>query len=432
MRLLPRGGAFQERDFVRLWGAQASSAIGARVTRTALPVMAVLISGSPFAVGLLVALALGPAVLVSLATGGLIERSRKRPILIAADLARGAAVFSLPVAAWAGVLTMAQLYAVASLVGIGTAVFQIADRAYLPTLLDRDLLVAGNSTLEATEAVAEIAGPGLAGVLIQALTAPVAVLVDALGYLASASLLHRIRKVEAPPLVEASPSVWRDIKLGFGASWSHPLVRPVFLAVAASTFFTGTFASLYYIYLLDHLGLSLRTFGIVVAMGGIGSLVGAIGSAPITRRLGLGRAMFLLLLFHESASLLTPAASGPDWLVLVFLFGHQLIGDAFAVAFMVQEVSLRQRVLPLEVLSRSNAAFQAMSGALLPLGALASGALAEVIGVRATLWIGMGSAALTTPLFLLPLWRVKDVPAGPAVTSPGSPALPAGPPGSSA
>jgi MFS family permease len=423
MRLWPESGLFRQPDFLRLWSAQAVSAIGARITRTALPVMAVLaVDSSPLGLGILAAVAIGPSVLVSLACGGMIDRSRKRPVLVTADLVRAVAVFSLPLAAWTGVLTMAQLYAVAAVVGIGTALFQIADNAYLPTLLGEELLVAGNSTIEATEAVAEIAGPSVAGALIQALTAPIAVVIDAVAYVASAVLLGSIRKPERPAAVEESPSVWRDIRLGFGASWGHPLVRPILLSSAASTFVGGTFAALYMMYLLVDLGLDISTVGVVIAIGGVGSLVGALGSAPLVRRLGLGRGMVLMMLVAELAGLLIPAASGPTWLVLVFLMSHQLIGDGLHVAFMVQAVSLRQRVLPLEVLARSNAAFQAVNGALLPLGALAAGGLATWIGVRPAMWIGMG-ASVSAGLLLLPLWRLTALPVtGPATSEPARPA----------
>jgi MFS family permease len=425
---------FRQRDFVRLWAAQAVSAIGERITRTALPVMAVLtIEASPLGVGMITAIAIGPSVLVSLAMGGVVDRSRKRPILIASDLARAAAVLSLPIAAWTGVLTMAQLYAVAAVVGVGTALFQIADNAYLPTLLDKDLLVAGNSTIEATEAVAEIAGPSLAGVLIQALTAPFAVLLDALSYVASAALLGSIRTPEVPAAVEESPSVWRDIAIGFRASWGHPLVRLLLLATAVSTFLRGTFAALYMIYLLRELDLDVGTVGVVIGMGGVGALFGAIGSGPVTRRLGLGPAMVLFSTVCELSSLLIPAASGPVWLALALLLAHQLLGDGMGVAFLVQAVSLRQRVLPLDVLGRSNAAFLAVTGALLPLGALGAGELASVVGVRNALWIGM-SGSLIAPLLLLPLWKIRDVPGSPGpVGSPvGSPVRPDSPPDSPA
>jgi MFS family permease len=410
MRLLPSSPIFHERDFLRLWGAQAISAIGARITRTALPVLAVLsVDASALRLGLLAAIAIGPSVVVSLAVGGVVDRSRKRPLLVACDLVRAVAVLSLPLAAWTDVLSMAQLYVVAAVVGIGTAVFQIADNAYLPTLLGREQLVAGNATIEATEAVAEIAGPSLAGALIQALTAPIAVVIDGIAYVASAVLLGGIGKREVPAAVEEAPSVWRDISLGFSASWNHPLVRPLLLATAAATFAGGTFAALYMLFLLKTLGLSVSTVGVVIAMGGVGSLLGALVSAPLTRRLGLGPALLLFLAVAEIAGLLIPLASGPIWLVLVFLLANQLFSDGFHVAFIVQAVSLRQRALPLEVLGRSNAAFQAVSGALLPLGALIMGGIAEIVGIRPALWMGLG-VAVTAPLFLLPLWRVKVAP----------------------
>ena len=418
MRLWPSSPVFHQPDFLRLWAAQAVSAIGARITRTALPVLAVLsVDASALRLGLLAAIAIGPSVVVSLAIGGVVDRSRKRPLLVTCDLVRAVAVLSLPLAAWSGLLTMTQLYVVAAVVGIGTAVFQIADNAYLPTLLDKEQLVAGNATIEATEAVAEIAGPSLAGVLIQALTAPIAVVVDGIAYVFSAVLLGRIRKREEPAAVEESPSVWRDIALGFSASWNHPLVRPLLLSTAAATFASGTFAALYMLYLLKTLDLHVSTVGVIIAMGGVGSLLGAIASPPLTRRFGLGRALLLFLLVAEVAGMLIPAAFGPTWLIVLFLLGNQLLADGFHVAFIVQAVSLRQRVLPLEVLGRSNAAFQAVSGALLPLGALTMGALAEIVGVRPALWIGLG-VAVTAPLFLLPLWRVKAAP-GVDVVEPG-------------
>ena len=411
MRLLPSSPLFREPDFLRLWGAQAVSAIGARITRTALPVLAVLsVDASALRLGILAAIAIGPSVIVSLAVGGVVDRTTKRPLLVTCDLVRAVAVLSLPLAAWTGLLTMAQLYVVAAVVGIGSAVFQIADNAYLPALLSREQLVAGNATIEATEAVAEIAGPSLAGALIQALTAPIAVVVDGIAYIVSAVLLGGIRKREVPAAVEESPSVWRDIALGFSASWNHALVRPLLLSTAAATFASGTFAALYMIYLLKVLELEVSTVGVVIAMGGVGSLLGALVSPPLTRRLGLGPALLMFLGIAEVAGLLIPAASGPTWLVLVFLLGNQLVADGFHVAFIVQAVSLRQRVLPLEVLGRSNAAFQAVTGALLPLGALTMGALAELVGIRPALWMGLG-VAVTAPLFLLPLWRVKTTPA---------------------
>ena len=413
---MPAGrGVFAQRDFVRLWLAQLISALGGRVTRTALPVIAVLsVDSSPLALGLLGALSVAPGVLVALAAGGRIDRSRKRPILIGADLVRAACVGSLPIAAWAGVLTMAHIYAVAAVVGAASALFQITDNAYLPALVGREHIVQGNSVIEATESVAEVAGPGMAGVLIQIFTAPIAVAIDAASYLVSAFFLGSIRQRETPAAVEEhTPSMWRDIAVGFRVSWHHELVRPILLALTVTSFFGGFFAALYMLFALEVLGLGPATIGVVISMGGVGALLGALASPALARRLGLGRTLLVALTLSAAGGLCIPAASGPLWLVLVFLFTHQLIGDGFYAAFAVQAVSLRQTVLPLSVLARSNAAFSAVTGAAIPLGALSAGILGELIGSRGALWIGMGGGALA-PLLLLPLYRLERMPTDPS------------------
>jgi MFS family permease len=402
---------FQQRDFVRLWLAQLVSALGSRVTRTALPIIAVLsVDSSPLALGLLGALTYGPGVLVALAAGGMIDRSRKRPILVGADLVRAVAGASLPIAAWAGLLTMAHIYLVAAVVGAASALFQITDNAYIPALVGQEHLVQGNSVIEGTEAVAEVAGPGIGGALIHIFTAPIAVAIDAASYLVSAVLLGTIRKVEVPAAAgEAATSVWRDVVTGFRASWDHPLVRPILLAMTASSFFGGFFAALYMLFALEVLGLGPATIGVVISMGGVGALIGAVGSSALVRRLGLGRALITAFVLSGIGGLCIPAASGPMWLVLCLLFSHQLIGDGFHTAFAVQATTLRQTVLPLAVLGRSNAAFLALTGAAVALGALAAGGIGELIGTRGALWIGMAGGAIS-PVLLLPLRRLERMP----------------------
>ncbi len=408
----PRRGVFAQRDFVRLWLAQLVSSLGSRVTRTALPIIAVLsVDSSPLALGLLGALTVAPGALVALAAGGAVDRSRKRPILVAADLIRALAVGSLPVAAFAGVLTMPHIYAVAAVVGAASALFYITNTAYIPALVGVAHVVQGNSVTEATEAVAEVAGPGLGGALIQVFTAPIAVILDALSYLFSAAMLGSIRKREVPAAAaEETQGLWRDIATGFRTSWRHPLVRPLMLVVTADAFFGGFFQALYMLFALAVLGLDPATIGVVVSMGGVGALIGAVGSASFVRRLGLGRALIAALALAGLGGLCIPAASGPTWSVLLLLFTHQLVGDGFHTVFAVQAVSLRQTVLPLAQLGRSNAAFQALNGAAVPLGALVAGLLGELIGARAALWIGMAGGALA-PIFLLPLRRLERMPA---------------------
>ena len=408
---MARRGVFAQRDFVRLWLAQLVSALGSRVTRTALPIIAVLsVDSSPLALGLLGALTVAPGALVALAAGGMVDRSRKRKILVAADLVRAVAVGSLPVAAFAGVLTMVHIYAVAAVVSAAGALFFITSTAYVPALVGASHVVQGNSVTSATEAVAEVAGPGLGGALIQIFTAPIAVALDALSYLFSALMLGAIEKREVPAApAEEADTVWRDIATGFRVSWGHPLIRPLMLVVTCNAFFGGFFQALYMLFALDVLGLHPATIGVVISMGGVGALIGAVGSSSLVRRLGLGRALIAAVALSGLGGLCIPAASGPTWSVLLLLFTHQLIGDGFETAYGVQAVSLRQTVLPLAQLGRSNAAFQALNGAALPVGALVAGLLGEIIGARAALWIGMAGGALA-PLFLLPLRRLERMP----------------------
>jgi len=414
-----RRGVFAQRDFVRLWLAQLVSSLGSRVTRTALPIMAVLsVDSSPLALGLLGALTIAPGALVVLATGGMVDRSRKRPLLVFADLVRAAAVGSLPVAAFAGVLTMVHIYAVAAVVGAASALFHITNTAYIPALVGVEHVVQGNSVTEATEAVAEVTGPGLGGALIQIFTAPIAVALDAVSYLFSAVMLGAIRAREVPAAAgEETTSVWRDIATGFRISWRQPLVRPLMLVVTADAFFGGFFMALYMLFALTVLGLAPATIGIVISMGGVGALIGAVGSSSLVRRLGLGRALIAALALGGLGGLCIPAASGPTWSVLLLLFTHQLVGDGFHTAFAVQAVSLRQTVLPLAQLGRSNAAFSALNGLAVPLGALVAGLLGELIGTRGALWIGMGGGALA-PIFLLPLRRLERMPTAAAAVPP--------------
>lgn len=403
--MLRRGSPLRRhRDFLLLWAAQGTSAVGSRLTRTALPVIAILtIEASPFELGVLAALSVAPGAIVGLLAGGAIDRSRKRPILIGADLVRLVLLLTIPAAAWTGALTMAQLFVIAALVGCATTLFQITDNTYLPALVARDDLIDANAALESTEAVAEITGPGLAGVLIELITAPVTILIDAISYAASALLLVRISRAEEPVATDDErPSLAADTAAGGRAVWAEPTIRPLFLGAAATAFWGGFFFALYMLFTLDTLGLSPGEVGLIISVGGVGALFGSALTARISRKLRAGPVLIALLALSQAGSLLIPMARGPTWLVIAFLVGHQLIGDGFRVAYHVLAVSLRQILLPLEVLGRANAFFQVAETALVPLGALAAGGLASFIGVRSAVWVGV-VGGMTAPLFLLSL-----------------------------
>ena len=408
LRWWPSGGLWRHPDFLRLWGAQAGSAFGSRITRTALPMIAKSIGASAGEFAVLGALGVAPGVVVGLFAGGRVDRSPKRPLLIGSDLVRALLILTIPAAAWLGAVSMPQLYVVAAAVGAATTLFQIADNTYLPALVGRDQLVEGNSRLEATEAVAEAAGPGMAGVLVQLLTAPVAVVVDALTYLWSALLLSRIRAPEAPAAAEAGATVRSDVAAGFRACVEHPLVRPALFAEAVAAFSGGFFLALYMVLTLKTLGLSYAAAGLIVSVGGVGALAGPVLAGPLGRRVGTGPALVLSLALGTAANLLVPLAAGAGKLAVPLLVVHQLVGDALLGAYLVLALSLRQRVLPQAVLGRANAAFHVTAGLMLPAGALLAGWLAGAAGVPAALWIGACGGLLAAPaLAASPVRRLR-------------------------
>jgi Na+/melibiose symporter-like transporter len=411
-----RSGLWAHRDFRRLWGAQAISAFGSRITRTALPIIAVnTLADTPMVVATLVALQLSPGVIVAPFVGGFVDRNRKRPILVASDLFRAAVIATLTVAWGLGWLAMAHVIVVGALVGAASSLFQITDVAYLPSLIPRDQLAEGNAKLEATEAVAEVTGPASAGLLIAALGAPLAVIFNSASYVWSAFWLGRIQTVESvpDPQPEALASHgWqsrKDLRVGMRAIFGHKHVRPIVLAWMVWSIAGGFFSATYPLLCLRVLHLPESTFGIIIAMGGVGSLAGALMSRRLARAIGMGRTLLVTSVLSLSAGLFMPLASGSRAVVLGCLGAHQLIGDGFSVAFVIQAVTLRQTVLPKHVLGRANAAFLICTAGILPLAALAAGALAELTSIRTAVWIGVLTGMLA-PIFLLPLLRLRELP----------------------
>jgi Na+/melibiose symporter-like transporter len=398
-------------DFRRLWAAQAVSAVGSRITRTALPIVAISSLGaSATMVSILSAMTMAPGVLIALFASGFIDRARKRPLLIAMDVVRAGLLLTLPIAALAGVLTMTQLIVVAAMTGAATSVFVIAKSAYLPRLLQIEALVEGNTKLQTTEAIAEVAGPSVAGFLIQAVTAPITVVVDAAGFLWSAWWLGRIEAVEAtaPPASPERP--FADIVEGWRACRANPVVFALLAAEGTFGLFAGFFAAIYMLFTLRTLGLDEATVGLIIGVGGIGALWGALAAEPLTRLLGYGRAVVICLGSWVVANVLVPTAEGQGALTTPFLVGQQLIGDGFLSAFMILAISVRQTALDHDVQARAGATFQVVGGLSLPIGALIAGPLADVVGTGTVLWIAIGGALIPLAILSLsPLWRLQKL-----------------------
>ncbi len=403
-------------DFLKLWAAQAVSAFGARITREGLPMAAVLtLDATPAQLGILAALGLGPGVIVGLFAGGWIDRSRRRPLLIGADLVRMALLMTVPLAGWSGLLAMPQLYVVAALVGAAGVIFAIADHAYLPSLIGRDQLMEGNARLEATDSVAEIGGPALAGLLFQIVSASMAILGNAATYLFSAILLAFIRTPE-PPLETSRKDrhPLEGLVFGVRAIWAQPLVRPLLALTVVQSLFGSFFASLYVLMAIRTLGLSTGLLGLIIAVGGIGALLGAVMAPVAVKRLGVGPAIIAMGAISAISSVLVPLSPASTASAVIFLMVAQLLGDSFAVAALIPAGALRQSVFPPAWLGRTAAVFHVARGGMSVAGALLGGLLGQVIGVRETLLvsaIGL-TLAMLIPLFS-PLRSLKTIPENP-------------------
>ena len=407
-----RAGLWRHADFLRLWAAQAVSAYGSRITRTALPIIAVAMLDQPESiVGLLMASQLAPGVVLAVFAGGIVDRGNKRRLLIGADLVRGVAVASLTLAWGVGVLSMVHLISVGAIVGAASALFQITDNTYLPALIDKSQLEEGNSKIEATEAIAEITGPASAGVLIKVLGAPLAIVIDAASYFWSAVLLRQIRAREqpAPDPAHSSRLAGNDFAVGMRIVFGHPIVRPIVVSHMVWSLSGGFFIALYTPFCLRVLGLDTSVFGVVVAMGGVGALAGSLLSRVFVRTFGLGRTLVMTSALSLACALFIPLAGGSFALVITFLVAHQLLSDGFSVAFVIQAVTLRQTVLPKDVLGRANAAIHVCTASLLPIGSVIAGVLAEALSTRTAVWIGV-LIGLVPPLLLLPLWKLREMP----------------------
>jgi len=406
-------GLWHHRDFMRLWAGQTVSQLGSTITREALPYTAILaLHTTALQMGLLGAASAAPLLLIGLFAGVWVDRLRRRPILIATDVGRALLLLSIPLAYLLGWLRIEQLYVVAALVGILSVFFDVAYTAFLPALVDRNQLVEGNSKLGMSGALAEIAGPPIGGALVQLISGPVTVLLDALSYVFSAFVLLRIRAVEPPPAPPAAqPQVWSELVDGLRAVRGNPLLRAIAVGSAISSFFGWFFGAIYGLYALNELGLSPLVLGLTVACGGIGSLLGAVLVGPTTRRFGLGWATIGALLLHTAGSSLIWLAGGLPSIAVFLMIAAQIIGDLGQTLALINKVSLTQTITPDRILGRVNASMYVLSQGVGTLGLLVGGVLGALIGLRPTVAVALlGSLVGTIWLLCSPLRHLHGMP----------------------
>ncbi|HEX5245855.1 MAG TPA: MFS transporter [Gaiellaceae bacterium] len=407
----PRGPLWHNGDFLFLWSAQSVSQVGSQVTGLALPLAAIFVlKASTFEVAALNVVDLLPFVLFSLPAGVWVDRLRRRPLMIAADWGRAAALASIPLAYAFHGLTLPQLFLVGFATGTLTVFFDVSYQSYLPSLVEKTELGEANSKLEVSRSVAQLGGPGLAGALVGAITAPYAIAVDAASFVGSALLLGTIRSVEALPESLAATRRRMREEIGEGLRYlvRHPIMRPMMLWVAASNFAGNILFSIFIVFAVRDLHLHAATIGLLFSLGNVGTLLGALTAMRLSRRFGIGPAMLGYATVGGAAPLLIPLAR--DGYAIPFIVAAQFVFGYCAIGANINGISLVQAITPDRMLGRMTASRRFVVWGVIPVGGLIGGALGSQVGLRTALWVGaVGQALAFLPVLFSPIRRIRVV-----------------------
>jgi MFS family permease len=385
------GKLWRDGEFLKLWGGQAISEIGSQVSLLALPTVAILVLGaSPFQVGLLAACENLAFPVLGLVAGVYVDRLRRRPIMIVCDVGRLLALASVPVAFALGALSMGQLYAVALIVGVGTVFFDVSYQSYLPALIPRADLIEGNTKLQVTGSVAQMAGPALGGFLIQLLGPARAVTADAASFLISVVSLVWIRRPEPSPAPSSASGrrgffaeMWEGIQVVFGS----PTIWKIAGSTSTSNLGSNLFFAVFLIFVYRNLHLNPGTVGVIFAAGAAGGLLGALTAAWIPRRIGLGPTLFVTILLGGLSLILVPLAQ--FGFAIPLLFASMFVGSFVNPVYNINQVSLRQAITPDRVQGRMNATVRTIIWGTNPIGAFIGGIIGSTYGILPALYVGI-------------------------------------------
>lgn len=380
----------RNRDFARLWLGETVSAWGSQVTALALPLVAVeLLDANAGQMGLLGAAQTVPFLVFSLLAGVWVDRTRRRPILVVANAGRALFLGLIPVLAAVGVLQMGHLLAIAFAVGSCAVFFELAYQSYLPRVVDHDELVEANSSVTASSSVAEVGGPGLAGILVGVLTAPFAIAFDAVSFLASAINLAGIRRPEPDNAVSADDAGLREaIGVGFRATFHNRYLLAFAGEAATYNVAWNAINAILVLWAVRELGLGAGTLGLLLSVGSVGALLGALLTARVARWLGVGRAMWMSAVVSNLGVLLLPLAGGERVAMLGVLGLGFFLRGLGATGTNVHTYAIRQVITPDRLMGRTNAVYRLLTYGFVPLGALLGGWLGDTLGLRSALWVG--------------------------------------------
>jgi MFS family permease len=403
---------WRHRDFRRLWGGETVSELGSQVSLVAIPLLAVrILHASPFEMGVLTASSTAAFLVVGLPAGVWVDRLSHRSVMIAADVGRLLAMGSIPVAYALGSLGLPQLYAVALAAGVFTVFFDVAYQSYLPTLVGLEAVTEGNAKLSTSAQVAQVAGPSVAGGLVQAFGSAVAVTADAASFAFSAVAITAIRSRTPPLHVPERRGMRREIAEGLRFVWGHRLLRAIAATTATANFFGGIVTAIEIVFLVRVVHVEPAVIGLILACGGAGGVLGAVTAARIAAWIGGARATIVGIACTAGMLLLplSTTASAP-WLFSVGWF----ISGFGAVLYNVNQVSFRQRLCPPALLGRMNATMRFIVWGVLPIGALIGGVLGQKVGLRPTLWVGaVGGVSAIGWLLASPFVGMRDFPTEP-------------------
>jgi MFS family permease len=426
---------WQNRNFLKLWTSETISQFGSQFTGLALPLTAIIIlNANSTELGILVFAGSIPWLLFGLLVGVWVDRHRKNRIMVTSNILRGSILALIPIAAVLGVITrlgIPFLYAVSFFVGFLQVFFDITYQSCLPSLVHRDQLVDGNRNLQASASVAQVTGPTIAGIVISIVTAPIAIAIDACSFFASAFTLSRIDHEEIIDKEIARPSVLADIREGLHVVLGDSRLRMIAGSTGTSNFFSTALQAIVLLYFVlpspEGLGVSTSlvgvTAGIIFSVASIGALVGVAISAPVARRIGVGPAIVASMViggvgavpYYLSGSLTASplfavSGFGVNWSMLAIM-GGQFITFIGVVVYNVNQVSLRQAIVPLRLQGRMNATMRFLVWGTIPLGGLAGGLLGTFLGLRTAIGIAiLGGSLAFLWVLLSPVRSLKEIP----------------------
>jgi MFS family permease len=399
----------ENRPFRTFWAGQAVSLFGDQITLIALPLVAVLaLDASPAQMGYLVAAELAPNLLFALHAGAWVDRrGRRRQTMLAADLGRAALLATLP-AAWAfDALTFLHMLVVAFLMGALSVLFHVSYSTLFVSLVPRERYLEANSLLNGSRALSYVGGPSAGGLLVQLLSAPGALVADALSFVGSALAMASISPAE-PPTEKAERG---HVKAGMRYIWRSPIIRASLLATATINFFNFVFWALFILYVTRTLGVGPGVLGLVLGAASVGGVIGSLVTGRLTRRIGVGPAFALGCVLFPAPLVLVPLAGGSDWTILACLFAAEF-GSGFGVMILdIAAGTIKAALVPDRLRARVSGAYMVVNYGVRPIGALVGGALGTWIGLRTTLWIG-AAGAIVGALWLLPspILRLRELP----------------------